>query len=428
MIVCIVVESVIFLLFNIPILVSLIQIKINNKRVSRCIGDVSSLGQSISIIAPIRKGKTRFLNGLTNLYENNFLYRIIKEMEDCKRVFHFLDFNIIDNYLLSAYNQSDDLSFWYRKAVFENLISILKLNDGIYNDFINNKSIYQLFYRYCDDFYILYFRKCFVVSKNSMYSFVTKTFSKYLYDETLNINEVIENKCFYLERYLVVCYDEKSLDRGNILSNSKVEKMRGRKELTALCGQIFEETTYFISVKQAADDEEISERRLIVSNLWLKDSVITNDLYFCVAPFMLLRRMLYLRYLIFYKLNIHYRIKYKGFDHYIASNRCKFRFKDLRLKHYIDYIRSQAVCNNLIYNYAFSADVGKKNEELYEEKVFAFPLKFCIGCYDTHEYRFLLDMLSKMSEVSFASVPRLGFFKTSQIKTTMSEFLRRKKV
>lgn len=427
-IIILIIEFVILFLLMFPLIFTLIQIRINNSRVERSFNDISKLGYSIGIIAPIRKGKTRFMSGLVNCIESSFSSRIMQEMEECKTILHFLDFNFIDNYLFQNYSSLDRITFYDRKRIYYDLIKALNFPDGIYNDFINNKSLYQLFYKYVDDFYIINFRKCFVVAKNSLYSFITRSFCTYLLDETLDIKDVILNKCFYLERYLCVCYDEKSIDRGNLKSLEKtINRDKGRKELTALCGQIFEETTYFISVKQSAIDEEITERRLCVSNLELKESKITNNMYFILSFFKFNIAWLNITSFLKFKFSIKLKKKYGDFYTWINSGESKYRLKQLQYKHYIDYVRSQGVVNNLLFNYGRAEDVGKKEENLYEKMVFSFPLKICIGCYDTHEYKFLLDSLNTLSKYCFQDVPRINFFKTPEIKANMSKFLYERK-
>lgn len=411
-----------------PLIFTLIQIKVNNVRVQNAQADVSKLGFSIGIIAMIRKGKSSFMKGLVHCIESYFMMKIQEEMQECKTILHYLDFNYIDNYCYQEFSKLKSISFYDRKRVFFELIDYFNMPDGIYNDFINNKSLYKIFYRYIDDFYILNFRKCFVIAKNSMYSFITRNFCAYLLDETLDIKEVINNNCYYLERYLCVCYDEKSLDRGNLKSLLKtIERDKGRKELTALCGQIFEETTYFISIKQDSQDEEITERRLCVSNLLIKKRKITNNFYFILA---------FLRFKRFISLglsNLHFRFsirlkkKYGDVYTYNNSGESKYRLKELQCKHLIDYVRSQGVVHYLMHNYNSANDVGKKDVELYEEMKFLFPLKYCIGSYDTHEYSFLNEKLQSMSKYCFMDAPRVSFFKSPKIKIRMSHFLYERK-
>lgn len=417
----------VFLFLNIPLIISLVQIKKNGYKVNHCMGDINSLGFSISVNGAIRVGKSSTVSGIVNIIENKMLCDIQNEMDKCKNIFHYLDFNFIDKFLKLEFSKYDKISFHNRKNVFDYLISYLKLKNGIYNDFINNKSLYELLYIYVDNFYILHFRKCFVIAKNAMYSFVTSSFCTYLLDETLELKEVYLKKCFYLERYIVCVYDEKSLSRGNLKSLLKtVDRDKGRKELTALCGQIFEETTFFISVKQVSSDEEVSERRLCVSNLLIKDRHITNNLYSAILPFLSFQKANYILTGIFYWLTLK-KFKYKNFKRYVESDKSKYRFRKLRLQHYIDYIRSLAVVNVLVYNYDNANDVGKKNDDLYKKMIFAFPINKCIGNYNTHDFSFLLEELSKMSNISFQDVPRVGFFKSKKIKKNMSNFLYERK-
>ena len=129
------------------------------------------------------------------------------------------------------------------------------------------------------------------------------------------------------------------------------------------------------------------------------------------------------------KFKFSFKLKKKYGDYYtwINSGETKYRLKQLQYKHYIDYVKSQGVVNNLIYNYSRAEDVGKKEENLYEKMVFSFPLKICIGVYDTHEYKFVLEELSLMSKWCFQDVPRIAFFKTPEIKANMSKFLYERK-
>ena len=186
----------------------------------------NSFGNNISIIAPIRKGKNVLFNQFMYALESGFKDKIEKEISDFETDFYWIDLvflkRTIDSRFREIIKNTYDEDFYPdgyisvkdRLELTDYCMRLCCQRDGIFNDFINNIPIKKRFYTYVDDIYILNYRGFNVVSRTAVYSWVNNRFSKILDDRTIQIKCVNETHVFYLERYMIVFEDEKSLERG----------------------------------------------------------------------------------------------------------------------------------------------------------------------------------------------------------------------
>ena len=405
-------------LVYIPIIFFYLKSAVNSNAVLQTYYNCSNLGYLISVDAPIRKGKTSMSNGIIHFLELIKQSQCMSELNDIVNKLYYLDFltinSFISNYLERGFSVSEILDL---------LIDELKISNGVVNNYINNITVYQLLARYIDDFRILFYRKRFVVSKTYLYSYVTDTNAKLLYDETMQIKKIQEHKTFYLERYMIIFNDELNLENSNKLSNSKEVFEQGRKEFRTLFGQMFEETTHFIQCKQVSVDEIASERRLLQSNLNIRDRRFVNKFTFIGRLILKFKDFKMSLYKIRFSIRKLFNRDLRGitYDEYLlsdAEDRTKLAIYDAMN----DFIKAQQCLKFYIHDYANADNVGKSNENLYTAYSLTFPIKYCFGVNKTHEYSFLRERLSKYSMINLDDVPEISYFNKKEQMEKQIEF------
>lgn len=376
----------------------------------------------ISVFAKIRAGKTSTVNGLVHIKERELYETCLNQMLDIIDFLPHVDFYKL-NLALDKICVSDDSFYCKWNDMTIEAFELCHIKDGIVNDFINCKSVYEIIHRYIECYYVVMYRGIYVYSKNWRYSFASGMHSRFLSDNTMNIKDVCITHEFYLRNWSIVIEDELSLNRGNILSNSKVAKDTGKKELKALFGQIFEETVVYFGIKQRNDDEISSDRKLYTNYLSLESRKIISNYSFFIKYFEFRKKILELRYRFCYFIvsNIARNIKseYGKFDSYKFTTKCRYRFKAKKFDNAIRFFKSLATVRVDLIEYERIEDVGKK--ELGEKHVLYLPLRETIGNYDTHDYRFVMDILNDMSHVLFSA--ENSYFKSMDNKLMMASFL-----
>lgn len=376
----------------------------------------------ISVFAKIRAGKTSFVNGIVGLKERELEERCLNEMLEIIDFLPNVDFSVL-NAVLDEICDNDDVFYKNWDRMTRNAFYVCDIKDGVINDFINCKSIYEVIHKYIECYYVITRRGIYVYSKNWRYSFNNGKPSVFLSDNTMNIKDVVISNEFYLRNWSIVIEDELSLSRGNILSNSKTAKDTGKKELKALWGQIFEETVVYFSIKQRYEDEISSDRRLYTNYISLESREIYNDYGFFIRYFEFRKFLIELRskILFFFKRRIR-RKKYKEYINYEAyriSTESKIREKESIFNNAIRFFRSLAWVNIGITEYERLEDIDKK--ELGIKNKLTLPLRDTIGNYDTHDYKFIRDILNQLSNVLYTK--NNSYFKSVETRIKMSDFL-----
>lgn len=421
------ITNLIFIVINVLIILFYIYIKtrkkISDNHYANTIAYVKyNLKYLISVFAKIRAGKTSFVNGVVLLKEKELEERCLKEMMDIIDFLPNVDFSVL-NAVLDEICDNDDIFYKNWDKMTRNAFYVCDIKDGVINDFINCKSIYELIHKYIECYYVITRRGVYVYSKNWRYSFNSNKPSVYLSDNTLNIKDVALNKEFYLRNWSIVIEDELSLSRGNILSNSKIAKDTGKKELKALWGQIFEETVVYFSIKQRYEDEISSDRRLYTNYINLEDRKIYNDYTFFIKYFQFRKILIELKNKIkfFFKKKIRFK-KYKeyiNYESYRISIDSKIREKESIFNNAIRFFKSLAWVNIDITEYDRLEDIDKK--ELGTKHKLTLPLRDTIGNYDTHDYKFIRDILNQLSNVLYTK--ENSYFKSVETRINMSDFL-----
>lgn len=360
------------------------------------------IGFLLSIFSKIRKGKSSTGNAIINTKEIQLMQKCNGRMEEIISLFPKVDFYII-NRIIDSLALNDEVFYSKQEEITKMIVKELDIENRMYNDFIKCKTLYERIEEYIECYYILNYRGIYVYSKTWRYSYVTRLTSKYLTDNTMEVKDIKVNKEFYLRKYSIVFEDELSLTKGNILSHSKAEKDKGRKEIKVLFGQIFQETVYYISIKQRSADEISNEKYLYTNYLYIQDRKVYNDFSLFIKYYTFRNSLWLFKYkvkYIFYVL-CHLFRKRKDLDSYLL---CKKRYR--KKKYYFDtclrYFNSLAIVDISVRDYDSYDDIGKENtptHKRYEEYVLTFDLRDTIGNFDTHEFKLLYPVLNALSNV-----------------------------
>lgn len=400
-----------------------IKIKVVDYHVDKTIDFINNdLKYLVSVFAKIRAGKTSFVNAIAHYKEEQLYKECMQFMFDTINLLPNTDFYNVNLFICDYCSNDDSFYSNWEKIVLE-LINKYNIKDGIVNDFINCKSVYEVLVKYVECYYVCFYRGIYVYTKNWRYSFYSNTNSVYLDDEAMSIKETINNHNFNIRNWSIIIEDELSLIRGNILSNSKNAKDNGKKEFKSLFGHIFEETVYYYSIKQRNDDEISSDRNLYTNYVCLENRKVINVYSLFIAFFDFKRRLLLFRYKLYYLIkkffNKKFEDKYCEFDAYIFSTECKFRKKSKRYDNAVRFFKSLGIVKVKLTEYERLSDVGKKD---YGNIHYVyFPLRYSIGNYDTHEYKFVRDMLYAISEN--CNIEDNSYFKNDNIKNKMASFI-----
>lgn len=358
----------------------------------------NKFGYLISFFASIRAGKTSTANGVMHSLEMVLMQKCISKMNEIISYFPKVAFTNVDRYIDSLNYDTDE--FYSRlDQIVNDVMELFDIENAMYNNFISCKTTKSYIEEYIECYYIRVYRGIEVYSKTWRYSYVTRKTSKYLSNETMEIKDIMIAKEFYLHKYSIVYEDELSLYKGNILSNSKNEKNKGRKELKVLFGQVFEETCYYISVKQRSDDEISNEKYLYTNYLFIKERKVYNDYMPLIRYFSFRKNILNGWYGFVYRLASVFKRKIE----FVSWLDSKFAYK--RKRYFYDslirYFRSLAMVDVEIRDYDRFDNIGKENTDTqkYEKYVLTFALRDTIGNYDTYEFKFLRKILDTLSEV-----------------------------
>lgn len=404
-----------------PLIYFLSKHKCSQYNISRTFAILNSLGCTNSVSGPIRSGKTSMDVGVIHDYEIIMQSKLQQEIDMIVSRLYYLDFNCINEYIFMKLDQGLDVD-----EIHQKLIEEYQIKNGIYNDFISCNEIYKYLWIYIDDLRILYFRNQFVFSKNYIYSYVTRKKSKYLYDETMQIKQVEYTNWYYLERYSIIFEDELSLDKSNKLSNSMAEYEKGRKEFKILFGQIFEETSRYLTIKQVAVDEIAAERRIIQNNLHICGRRFTNKMSLFVSILSTVKSFRLFKANIWFEIKKAFKVKNINpnwtFEDYKLSNTC-LRYRIHIIDSMTDFIKAQQNISTLIHDYSKAEDVGKVDPKYFEAYTLTFPMKYCYGCYKTHEFSFVQKRLKEMSKVNFDDVIDTSFFPSRDLEDKIGSFL-----
>ena len=343
-------------------------------KTSLSVGIITDLSELISFNIQTELDKTRAELLQINFIEFDKCFE--KYFEDNIKLFDFKVFKLIDNFLTTA--------------------NIKEL--GFFTDFLITESIYYKLVKYCIRYYILNIRGILVYSKGYLFNRTTSSNAYLLDDKGLEMVNALDNNNWQFELGTIYFDDELSITRGNRLSGSKIYKSSGMTITLALIRNLSLGTTYRITTKQFAKNEEYQDRQLSGSSIII-DKVNTVCTTKWLRNFLLKLDDDYVKILTGY-LKIYCFLTNTGksyIDEFFNSNKFYRKFH-----HYIiqkcNLLYSKGYNIYYIRNYFNVDDVGKENNKqfnYYNPETLVFPLNYVYGNYDTHEYFYKLLELEK---------------------------------
>lgn len=390
---------------------------------------VEEKGVNISISGLMRSGKNTLANYIINEKEKINMNECYEKMNHIKVSLYYIDFNKINNIIDDYFEKNGVLSYKDLTLLVGKIFTDLKYANGLYNNYIGNYEIKDMMLDYCVCYYVLNIRGFNILSKTYMYSWNTGSVAHYLTDDTLNIKEVPITNNFYLEPYMILFQDEKSLTKGNIKSTNLKEKDKGYKELCCLMGNAFKETLTSITLKQVANDDMAQDRRLYTDNILIMSNEKSNPYWdFCMPIIEKMIDKLDRKYQRIYNKKIviddDFSKAYPSYFDYIEDiDICDYKKNLSELEALKDYVKSLGYITINTRNYKKSDDIGKNDESTFAEESYVMPIKLVWGNYDTHEYKIALDYLYKYSDKKAMNIKKNSFFKDNVDKDIMLKFL-----
>ena len=174
-------------------------------------------------------GKTTTAAGICNYLIIYIQQKMMEEMENIRIMLSKIDFNLIENDYLENLKKFE---FDHNLAVKQTIQSLTINNFA--SDYLAIKDPFKLLSDYLKRFYILNFRKNYVLSKTYFFDCINFENAILLDSASLELSNVAKNNNYQLDLGMVIFDDEKSLDSGNNLSLNKDVKCSGRKIQRAL--------------------------------------------------------------------------------------------------------------------------------------------------------------------------------------------------
>lgn len=354
------------------------------KRVAECEESYafvkSGLSQVVSVGGKQGAGKTSLIVGLTQYDTLMNQERIAEKIEWIKVIVPEADFHYLDEKIEEAY------SFFHRpKAVYESCledVAIAGWFKGVYTDYVNKIPKPALLKTYIDAMTARE-RNHYVGANIKIYCPVNQAWSFAYALEDLEIKEEEVQRHYLLPKYSSIVFDESLL---SIYKNTNTNSMisdTGLDLTLRIIRHLSEETVRFYLSAQSIQRMSKLIRELSTSFIQVKG-------YEIVGQFITKERRLRRKYEI-----LKAKIERKDFD--VPSKRkdkLNRIFQKRKKLFAASFIRYRVTV------YSSLDDVGKLPEkcesEAYERDL-TFPLTWVFGCYETHEFKFIDEFLSDLS-------------------------------
>lgn len=239
-----------------------------------------NLGYIIWLTGKIRSGKTVLMTALTHLFTFSFINELSNKMSEIEDKLPELPFNKLKNIFL--FNKNNGIEF--NKNV-EMIINDFKNSDefGIFSLNYNLENGYFNFLKYQDKIIILnkyfeYFEN--LNRENYVYSNIliwNQIKASYSYNWKNEYFHVKDNKEFPLEKYMIICYDEKTLQDANDNSIKKLNADNGSSIPLRLLGNGLEETVIYMATLQDINRLVSYEREIGSCYLYVNCSYIVGN-------------------------------------------------------------------------------------------------------------------------------------------------------
>lgn len=363
------------------------------------------LGFILWITGKIRAGKTILMAALSHILTLNFDFKIASKMKKIEYQLPEVPFQKIKsdyiNYIAEA---SHDEAVRNIISLMMEIDDIDRLNvnyelDHPYFDYLKYKNKIELLKEYLG-LYKEQLRNNFVYSNILMWNQIKAAYS---YDWKNDFFHVKNNKTFPLEKFMIICYDEKTLQDSNDNAIKKLNEDNGSSVAMRLLGNAMEETVIYMATLQDINRLVSYEREIGSSYIHVLENYMVGN-----RPGLLK----WINFRIGFNEFI-YRLVIKTKEDkaaYIDSyNYFRKRINRLTKKQEKIIARSFLMFETSIYSKL--EFVGKKITPEMEDKgnynfTFCIPIIYCWDICDTHYFKPLFDYLIKRSIIKRSNLGR----------------------
>ena len=350
-------------------------------------------------------GKTTGSSGIIHSIVRVLIRKGQNIISNFREYFYKLDFNEIDKFIEQSYNNAFNNNYepyTYISSIIvakfpliaelshDNYLSVTRAEDMI-NDYI-------MAYIRLKDFN-------FVLSNIKIFNRITNNYNLHYDNEFIQLKKQYQKHSFYLNNYLIIFEDERSLN--NYLASEYREVAKedtGTKEFLRLARNAFKETLYYVATNQNTGRNVKEERELGTSYIHMEYMEVIGN-----HP--TLTKIIGFNKLINNKImNIFAFFHFKKKNDYLNKYN---RFKSINY-FYLKLVAKLFAKSYLKYSakvYFDEKDIEKENTDnklYYIPFDFVFPTSECFGTLDTHFYSFLVDILRNNAEYCFYNLEEVN--------------------
>lgn len=363
------------------------------------------LGIILWITGKIRAGKTILMAAMSHILTLNFDSKIASKMKKIEYQLPEVPFQKIKaDYLKNIESSSHEDSVTKIIAAMMDVDDIDRLNvsyelDEPYFDYLKYKDKIELLKEYLELFHEQ-LRNNFVYSNILMWNQIKAAYS---YDWKNDFFHVKNNKTFPLEKYMIICYDEKTLQDSNDNAIKKLNEDNGSSVAMRLLGNAMEETVIYMATLQDINRLVSYEREIGSSYIHVLENYIVGN-----RP----RKLQFINFRIklvefFYRIVV--KTKEDKADYIDSYNYFRKRINHLTKKQEKIIARSFLMFETSIYSRL--EFVGKKITSEMEDKgnynfKFCIPIIYCWDICDTHYFKPLFDYLIERSLIKRSNLGR----------------------
>ncbi len=355
-------------------------------------------GHTIYISAPIRTGKTTLLSALAHLYTLILSNLASGSISKISNMMLEVDFEEVNKLIESCYADKIPSGECSEIVIQNNPVAFSKVK----TDPVDREIRYSILIKdYVEAYYaVLTNNYIFAAKETPFYNRITENYRKRFDFTSMQLKNAYDSGIFQLDNYNIILEDEKGLD--GIKKESKYMQASsaddGVPEFLRIIGNAGKETLYYITTNQQAKRWLSTERQLMNTNIFIEEMEIIESKSFYRTFLRLFNRIINIFYSIFIFFHFTKLSKkmYTSRPNFFRTINAKLALYDRQLfaKNYIKYI---------VRIYANVDDVGKENSNAhiyYENMELYFPLIYCFGNINTHEYAFIFDALRQHSKVN----------------------------
>ena len=389
------------------------------------------MGHIIAVIGAIRKGKSSLVSGIAHALEHKLMIKARQEIIYTREVLHDIDYNNLDELILSYFIAENNPSHYSTKQIIDLILS--EFEDEYlskqYENHIEKKSYRDLLRKYVISF-IRISDGNFIASKLTFHSRNTGKYARQYSPSYSAIKDCFNNKLWPLDHYMVIVNNETSLDgRDSHFATKLAHEDSGVPNFYKTIGHVFEETTFYIGDIQNIIELNSKDRKLSTSIVETKGIRIVGGFPTILKIINFLKdvvRKLEFVYGFLKHIKKKRKIRSIYIEHYMKMPN---RFK--RINYFLLNIKNKMFSKHILLFdtrfYSRTDDIGKTNTEsnkYYDEFNCIFPLKYCWGTFDTHELKFIKDILMENSKVSLRDLEDFSNHESIQnYQTRMTKFV-----